>query len=405
MKAGHDSRMIVLSRQSADPTVTEFSPPRDIPTRIRRGLKRRILERVNKKISARPAGLGFFSDDRSQHNADVLRQLPPTDVLNLHWIDGFIDIKALLRRRPESLPIVWTLHGMNPVTGGCHHAADCKGYQFECGKCPHLASTAEDDISRRIWNRKREAYASIPKEKITLVTPSRWLAGKVRESSLARSFGIEIIPNGVNTKIFRPHEKKVARQALGLAEDSKIVLFASYFSKDVYKGFPTLLDALARVRENEKLVGLTVGLGGTEPVQGSPVPIRSLGFIEDEERMSLVYCAADLFVLPSFQDNFPNAALEALACGVPVVASNVGGIPEIIRDGQTGLTVMPGDSEGLARAMDDLLGAPARRAAMSSDCRRIAVEEYSLEIQVERYLQVYGNLLGMTVAGKALEPQ
>jgi glycosyltransferase involved in cell wall biosynthesis len=391
--------MMVLSRESADPTVTEFDPPRDPLTRVRRGLRRRLLERAGKRISSRPPGLGYFTDDRSQHGADVFRQLPPTDVLNLHWVDGFIDFKAFFRKRPRGLPIVWTLHGMNPVTGGCHHAGDCIRFHAQCGACPELRSIDEGDISRQIWRRKREAYDSISTERMTFVTPSRWLAGKVKESSLGKRFRLEVIPNGVNTEIFRPHGRQVAREALGLAPDAKIVLFASYSSKDSYKGFPTLLDALPKVRVTPELVGLTAGFGEPEPGQKCPIPITSLGFIKSEEQMSLVYCAADLFVLPSFQDNFPNAALEALACGIPTVASHVGGIPEIIRDGQTGLTVAPGDSEALARAMDELLAAPARRAAMSLECRRIAVEEYSLEIQAERYTRVYEDLLKKKVTG------
>jgi glycosyltransferase involved in cell wall biosynthesis len=397
--AGRDSRMVVLSRGSVDPTVIQFDPPRDPLTRIRRGLRRRLLERATTAISSRPSGLGFFTDDRSQHGADVLRQLPPTDILNLHWVDGFIDFKAFFRKLPRGLPIVWTLHGMNPVTGGCHHAADCVGYLAQCGACPQLKSASEWDISREIWDRKRQAYAFLSEREIALVTPSRWLAGKVKESSLGRRFRLEVIPNGVDTGVFRPRSKEAARGALGLAADAKIVLFASHFSGDSYKGFPTLLDAFAKVRMRSELVGLTAGLGDSEQGQKSTFPIKSLGFIKDEERMSLVYSAADLFVLPSFQDNFPNAALEALACGVPIVASNVGGIPEIVREGLTGVTVAPGDSDALACAMDELLAAPARRSAMSLECRRIAVEEYSLEIQAGRYAQLYEELL------RSMEPK
>jgi glycosyltransferase involved in cell wall biosynthesis len=397
--------MLVLSRTSSDATVMQFDPPRDPLTRVRRGLRRRLLELTAREISSRPPGLGFFTDDRSQHGADVLRQLPPTDVLNLHWVDGFIDFKAFFRKRPRKLPIVWTLHGMNPITGGCHHAGDCIGFRAQCGTCPQLGSTEEADISRRIWNRKRQAYASFLGGGVAFVTPSRWLAGRVKDSSLGKRFRVEVIPNGMDTNIFRPREKQLAREALGLAPDSNYILFASYFANDSYKGFPTLFDALARVRTTTKLVALTAGMGEPEIHHGSPVPIQPLGLIESEERMCLVYCAADLFVLPSLQDNFPNAALEALACGVPIVASRVGGIPEIVREGQTGLTVTPGDSEALARAMDELLAAPARRASMSLECRRIAVEEYSLEIQAGRYTQVYSELLLTSAAGRACEHQ
>ena len=391
--AGQESRMVTLFKESVDRTVILFDPPRDTLTRVRRGLKRRLLERVGNEISARPPGLGLFTDDRSQHGADVLRQLPPTEVLNLHWVAGFIGYRPFFRRLPSELPVVWTLHDMNPFTGGCHHAGDCNGFHARCGACPQLGSSVEKDTSRQVWNRKRQAYGSVSGRKITLVTPSRWLAARAKESSLGQGFQVAVIPNGLSTEIFRPRDRRVARQAFGLAPEAKVVLFASYYSKDGYKGFPTLLDALARVRGKTDLVGLTVGLGAPELFQGSPVPIKTLGFIEAEERTALVYCAADLFVLPSCQDNFPNTAVEALACGLPVIGSNVGGIPEIVRDGITGLLVEPGDARALAGGIEELAGNRERREEMSANCRRVAVQEYALEIQAERYVELYSSLV------------
>lgn len=392
--------MMTLFKESADPTVTRFDPSLEILMRVRRGLKRRLLKYSGDEIASRPAGLGFFSDDRSQHGSDLLLSLPPTDILNLHWIASFFSYKKFFRTLPSGLPIVWTLHDMNPLTGGCHHAAGCNGFHARCGTCPQLGSAVENDLSRQIWKRKREAYDSISKERITFVTPSRWLAGKVKESSLAEGVRVDVIPNGLNTEIFRPIDKKVAREALGLAPDATYILFASYFSGDSYKGFPTLLEALRKVRDTPNLAGLTVGLGEPSAFDGSPIFIRSLGFIKAEEQMAFVYCAADLFVLPSLEDNFPNTALEALACGIPTLAFRVGGIPEIVRDGHTGRTVAPGDSDELARGIDELLADSARRNAMSKESRRIALAEYSLKLQAERYEALYQKLLEVAPPSK-----
>jgi glycosyltransferase involved in cell wall biosynthesis len=118
-----------------------------------------------------------------------------------------------------------------------------------------------------------------------------------------------------------------------------------------------------------------------------------LEFIEDEEAMSYLYSAADVFVVPSIQDNLPNTALEALSCGVPTAAFGVGGIPEIVRDGVTGVTVPSGDSGELAKAIEELLRAPERRSEISANCRRVAMTEYSLEIQARRYVELYQSLL------------
>lgn len=390
---GHESRMLALYKTSTDPTVVRFEPPQNLPTRLRRGLKRRMLERAGSELTTRPAGSTFFTDDRSQHGADALRQLPASDVLNLHWIAGFIDYKAFFRRLPHGLPVVWTLHDMNAFTGGCHHAADCEGFRARCGACPQLGSGVEDDLSRRIWNRKRRAYGFVAEGGLSFVTPSRWLAGKLKESSLVGALGVNVIPYGLDTEIFIPRNVQVAREALGIPQGGLVILFASYSARDGYKGYPLLLEALARMRPDPKIRAITVGEGRFDTRPKSAVPIQSLGFMKDEERMSLVYSAADLFVLPSLQDNFPNTALEALACGVPTVAFHVGGVPEIVRSGLTGLTVSPGDPLALARAMEDLLGDPDRRATISSNCRRVAVEEYSLKTQAEQYINLYGRML------------
>lgn len=391
---GHESRIITLWKDAddSDPTVVRLEPPRDMLTRLRRRLERRSLDRAAAEISARPSGLGFFSSDQTQHGADVLRHLPATDVLNLHWIAGLIDYRAFFRQLPKGLPVVWTLHDMNPITGGCHHAGNCLGFHARCGMCPELESKAENDISRGIWTRKNRAYSSLRESAFKFVTPSRWLADKVRESSLGGRFKVQVIPYGLDTEIFRPTDRITARRTLGLEADATYILFAAYYSSDSYKGFPVLLKSLPELQGIRGLTGLAVGTGKAHNPERPAIPMRALGFVKDERQMSLVYSAADLFILPSFQDNFPNTALEALACGTPVIGSHVGGIPEIVRDGQTGFTVPPGDSHALAKMIRQVLEDNSLRSALSAECRRVAVEEYSLPVQARRYEELYREL-------------
>jgi len=389
---GKESRVFTLHKELDDATIIRFDPPRDFLSRARRGTRRRLLERLGRSIASRIDTGSFFSDNRSQHGAAaVLRQLPPTDVLNLHWVAGFIDCREFFRKIPKEMLVVWTLHDMNAITGGCHHAGNCEKFQAECGTCPQLGSSVENDISRRIWDSKRQAYAALSKSRLTFVTPSRWLAAKVKESSLAAQFGLSVFPYGVDTEIFRPQDRQLARQALSIAPSAKVILFASYFARDSYKGFPVLLEALDRMRPAPDTLAVAVGGEGFDSCRPR-VPIMPLGLIKDEKRMSLAYCASDLFVLPSLQDNFPNTALEALACGIPTVAFETGGIPEIVRNGQTGITVKPGDSEGLARAIEQLLGDSNRRVEMGLECRRVAIEDYSLQVQAYRYAELYSKM-------------
>jgi glycosyltransferase involved in cell wall biosynthesis len=388
---GHDSRLVVLEKQSSDPTVTQFEPKFDLRTRLRRGVRRRLIERSQKPVESRPPGASYFTDDRSQHGCDVLREALPTDILHLHWIARFIGYTDFFRRLPPRLPLVWTLHDMNPFTGGCHHASACRNFFESCGNCPQLGSPGPHDFSSVIWKRKRRAYARLDPNRFAIVTPSRWLAGEAKRSALMGQYPINVIPYGLDVESFQPRDRAKARELLGVPPQATVLLFVAQWLEDKYKGMPILLEAIDRLKASPDLCLLTIGRG--LPLQGSRLPTISLGSISDEERLSFVYSAADIFLLPTLQDNFPNAALEALACGLPVIGSNVGGVPEIVRDGLTGMLVEPANPEALANAIEELVGHPERRKEMSANCHRIAVQEYALEIQARRYSDLYSSLL------------
>jgi glycosyltransferase involved in cell wall biosynthesis len=171
----------------------------------------------------------------------------------------------------------------------------------------------------------------------------------------------------------------------------KVVLFVADWAAEKRKGLSLLFDALRKLAHINDLCLVMLGRKAAD-LQPDARCIQ-LEFIEDEEAMSYLYSAADIFVIPSVQDNFPNTALEALACGVPTVAFHVGGVPEIVANGCTGVTVRPGDSEALARAIEDLLADPGQRASLSRESRRVALEEFSLEIQARFYLELYESLV------------
>ena len=165
---GHDSQMIVEEKASFDASVTCFEPPLDLNARVRRVSRRSFLSGTQRILSSRPRAAGYFTDDRSQHGSDALKQALPTDVLHLHWIARFIDYRRFFRALPPSLPVVWTLHDMNPMTGGCHHAGSCSGFQRSCGTCPELNSSIPRDLSAAIWGRKRESFKWLSAERIRI---------------------------------------------------------------------------------------------------------------------------------------------------------------------------------------------------------------------------------------------
>lgn len=391
-RLGHDSQMFVLEKESDDPRVVEFSPSFDLPTRFRRGLSRRMLERSRGPLESRPPGASYFSDDRCQHGGDMLRQALSADVLNLHWVAGFVGYGEFFRALPYGFPVVWTLHDMNPFTGGCHHAADCRRFSERCGCCPQLGSSGPRDFSNGVWRRKRRAYDRVDQRRFLVVTPSRWLAEEAGRSSLMGNCAIQVVPYGLDTDCFRPQDKGMARKSLGVPPNAKVLLFVSHLLSNKYKGAALLVQMLERLKTMPNLFVLSVGQGALPGESG--VPGLSVGSLQTEEQVALAYNAADLFVLPTLQDNFPNTALEALACGLPVVAFAVGGVPEIVREGCTGLLAEKSNVDSLRRMVESLLNDPERRRAMAANCRQIAVTEYALEVQARRYVELYESLIG-----------
>jgi glycosyltransferase involved in cell wall biosynthesis len=388
---GHESRLLALYKTSSDPNVVGFDPPQDIATRLRRGLKRRLLERDGSEVTARPAGSTFFTDDRSQHSADALRQFPATDVLNLHWIAGFIDYRAFFQKLPRGFPVVWTLHDMNPFTGGCHYDEGCGKFRQKCGACPQLDSSDSGDFSSRVWRRKRAAFSSRGAQHLHVVTPSRWLADEARKSSLFYQYAPSVIPYGIDTEHFQPRDRSLAREKYGIPSEAKTILFVADSASERRKGLGVLLEALRGLEDSEEYFFVVMGRGVTD--LGVNRRFKMIDHLDDETTLSFVYSAADVFVIPSLQDNLPNTAIEALACGTPAIGSNVGGIPEVIRDHRTGRLVPSNDPPALKRAIVTLLGEPEYRASMAKESRRLALQEHSLDIQARRYQSLYEELI------------
>jgi glycosyltransferase involved in cell wall biosynthesis len=386
-----DSSMLVASRRTDDPHVTEIVRGRRLTDRFRRFAWRHILHRNSARYAeSRPRNANFFTDDRSDLGADLLHQLPPCDVLNLHGIYGFVDFRSFFRAVPQRTPLVWTLRDPNPFTGGCHYYGPCRRFNDRCGACPELGSSNESDLSREVWKRKRAAYSRVPVGRLHLVTPSRWLAGEVRQSKLLGGFPVSVIPNGLNTEVFSPRDRMMARAALGIPLDARVILFVAASVRDPRKGFKLLGDALAPIAREAGIHLVSVGRHGFSP--NARVPTLSLGYLENDRVLSLAYSAADVYVTPTLDDNLPHTVMESLSCGTPVVGFDVGGVPDMVRDGVTGFVVAKGDTVALRQAILQVLDNPAVRAGMSQNCRRIAVEEYGIKLPAQRYLALYQSM-------------
>lgn len=391
-RLGVRSSMFVAEKRGSDDSVTIYHPPVDPWNRIGREVRRQLLGRaINRYRATAPAGLSFFSDDRTIYGRDPWRLLPEADVINLHWVIGFLDYKAFFSSLPPHKPVVWTLHGMDPMTGGCSFDAACGRFTAECGACPQFGSQSSSDLTHQVWQRKKNAYSKIATSQLQIVTPSRWLGGEVRRSSLLKLFDCTVIPNAVDTDVFAPRDRSVAREVLGVPRDAKVVLFLADGVDIPRKGAHLLTQALSAPEARNRLFLLSLGPGRLFPIEG--IPRLELGPTDDDRFLSFVYSCADLLVAPSLQDNLPNTVLESMACGTPVVGSSVGGIPDMVRPGITGLLANPQEPRDLIRAILELLSDSERLKQMAQSCRDIACKDYSLAVQAKRYAVLYQDMI------------
>lgn len=392
-RSGQESRMFVAKRSSLDPWVIRYDPPRDLRSRVLRTLRRLNIVLASRLYHLQaPAGLSFFSDDRTKYGKDPWRRLPESDLIQLHWVARFVDYEAFFELVPATTPVVWTLHDMVPFTGGCHYDQACNRFAQSCGRCPQLGSESDTDLTGQVWQRKWKSFQKLRPEQLHIVTPSRWLGEQVGQSSLLSRFPRSVIPYGLDTEVFAPRDRSVSRELLRIPRHAKVVLFVANGVSEPRKGFHLLTRALEKIDSPSEMFLLSLGSGA--PAEFGGFPKAHIGHVDNDSFLSHVYSAADIFVAPSLQDNLPNTVLESISCGTPVVGFAVGGIPDMVRPGLTGLLAAPGDAAELRRAILDLLRNDESREKMAINCRQIATQEYSLEIQALRYLDLYEEILG-----------
>jgi glycosyltransferase involved in cell wall biosynthesis len=312
-------------------------------------------------------------------------------IIHLHWVTaGFLRLETLRR---FNRPLIWTLHDSWAFTGGCHVPFDCTRYRQQCGACPVLGSSRDHDLSRCVWRRKQKAWREIL---LTVVVPSRWLADCARESSLFHDRRIEVIPNGLDLKRYKPVDKRTARELLALPLEKKLILFGGMSGTIVRnKGFHLLVPALQDLARRgchdrpELLV-----FGSSEPTNPPDLGLKThyLGLLNDESRLALFYAAADVFVFPSIQETLGYTAMESMACGTPCVAFNQGGVPDLIDHERNGYLARPFEPDDLARGIAWVLEDEGRRQALSLRARRKVEEEFALERVAHRYAELYADV-------------
>ena len=387
---GMQSSMFVRSKTVSRESIRSFELSCNLTARIRRRWRhQRIQWDFTKYKDGRPNNLEAFSDDRTLFAGEVVNQCPSADILNLHWVANFVDVGAFFDQ--VEVPVVWTLHDMNAFTGGCHYNMGCYRYRSACGSCPQLGSEKENDLSHSVWQRKSEAYRSaIIAGQLNIVSPSRWLAEEARSSSLLAKTPVHVIPYGLDATTFCPRETGGLYRALEIPGQHRILLFVADSSDNHRKGFEVLHEAIESLTQDDVAL---ISIGTGEPKIEANFPCIHLGSVQSDLLLSVFYSLADVFVIPSRQDNLPNTVLESMACGTPVVGFDTGGIPDMVRPGETGWLAETGNVRALRGAIEQALTDDAAREQMGRRCREVVKEEYTLEVQAKRYRQLYASLL------------
>lgn len=388
--AGVDSKMVVLHKTSDDASIIPLIAS-ETGSQVTQELFKR-WDGLLQNYPFRPKGLELFSDTYAPMDLSGCKEIIDADILHLHWVAGLFNPSDFFESFGGK-PIVWTLHDMNPFTGGCHYAGKCVGFTKQCGNCPQLGSTDNDDLSRQNWELKEASYSNL---NLTMVAPSRWLDGCIARSSLMGKFSLRTIPYGLPLEDFSDKPDPSLRQRLNLPAQAKIVLFGADNASNPRKGLSYLSHAISlldrRKYNAENLCFVVFGGILRDTPKGFPYKIVSVGRVEKQAVLAKLYASADLFVLPSLEDNLPNTGIEAMACGTPVVAFDSGGIGDIVDHMQTGYLAETANPRQLAEGIDWVLRELEKSTPFRERCRSKVKNTFSFQKQAQAYLDLYSSL-------------
>lgn len=338
----------------------------------------------------------LFAVDIANTGTDItsLPEFRQADVIHLHWINqGMLSLNDIQKILESGKPVVWTMHDMWPFTGICHHARSCQKFTEQCHHCEVLLKPHRKDLSYRVFRKKAKVFS---KAHITFIACSHWLEDLAKKSALTKGHTVLSIPNAINTNLFKPRSKKFAREKLNLPQDKKLLLFGSAKVTDKKKGIDYLIQACKLIVEKYPELSRQLGvvlLGGhtDQFLSLFPFPIYNMNYVSNEKELVDIYNAVDLYVTPSLQENLPNTIVEAMACGIPCVGFQIGGIPQMIDHLHNGYVARYKSAEDLANGIHWTL-TEGDYQTLSEEAQRKAENNYSQPIVANQYIKVYNQV-------------
>ena len=330
---------------------------------------------------------GFSSKLATKTFIKAIENINP-DVIHLHNIHGYyLHVGELFTFLAEAKkPLVWTFHDCWPFTGHCSYfdRFACEKWKTTCNNCPmkrYYPSSWLVDNSKNNFYKKRDLFTQV--ENLTIVTPSVWLKSLVKQSFFFNN-SVEVIHNGIDLSIFKPLESNL-RSTLNL-NSSRIILGVANVWDD-RKGFNDFLKLGEIIDEKYKII--LVGLSKKQIIK---LPMNIIGIERTENTIELVklYSIADVYLNPTYSDNFPTTNIEALACGTPILTYNTGGSPEAI-DNKTGLEIEKGDIKGALKGITTILN--SKDSFTQELCRKRAEDLFNKNDRFKDYIDLYKTLL------------
>ena len=315
-------------------------------------------------------------------------ELEGVDVVHLHTVADWFDVPRWLEMLPREIGVVISLHDMWHVTGGCFLYRGCDRYVKEiqpCDPCPILRWPANRFLAKAAHSWKLQAYRNCGAR---MVANSHWLAEVAGRSPIAKACaGLEVIPPGIDTTVFKPQDKVVCRKHLGLPEHAFVIVIGGASLTDINKNVPWLLAQLSHLPDLEAMVVCAFGEGAVPIPDGLNVRFR--GGIRDRRDLAQLFAASDVFVSSSLMETYGLTLVEAMACGTPVVAFRVGGIPEAAPDGQAAILCPPHDSAALSEAVTKLRNSPQFRQRLGNLAHETAHTRNAASSFAKAFAQLY----------------
>lgn len=378
-KEGIDSEVYVFKKETNEKLVNGVLKNKlsEYLYKVLRMMNLLIVKKINKNA------INNFSLDMVSVGLENYSLIRDADIIQLHWINsGMVSYKTLLGLKKSGKPLVWTLHDMCPFTGGCHYSGDCDKYKKKCSECTVLNSNKRNDLATKIQNKKARLYQDL---NMIVVGCSRWITECAESSVTMGDLTCINIGNCIDTNIFRPLKVKTNKN---IPINKTIILFGAFSAtSDKRKGF-IYIQQLVKIMDSKKFHFLVFG-NAIDVFTNDIDNLTYLGNIENEKDMVEIYNIADVFVAPSKQENLAYTVMESLSCGTPVVAFNIGGMPDMIIHKINGYIAEPYSIEDFITGIDYC----NKHKEMGENARNYVVSRFSPEIISNKYIEVYKQIL------------